>query len=223
MGRWVCKAVGRQRWWMEDRGFLDPDEGPFQHNREETQWLICMCICNYIHLFSPFGYLQTFISAYFQKHNFMFLHVFLFKSQDWSRSFSCKNVHLMKTKRELGHLGGSLLLWALLPDRPSRTHGSWSSFLIFTAWAQHHSWSPARVWFYCISSASRMALPWLPSEEFASTDDYWPQRCSPARWWVQSLTYVESTEVTLTNWGYFIIEVYQGDTVTPSPLPTLKT
>ena len=36
-----------------------------------------------------------------------------------------------------------------------------------------------------------------------------------ARWLV--------VEVTLTNWGYFIIKVHQGDTVTPSPLPTLKT
>lgn len=87
-------------------------------------------ICNYRYLVPPFGYLQTFISAYFQKHEILCFFIFSFlKVRTGQGFFHAKEVSswIMRMKRELGHLEWSLLLWALLPVRPSRTRGSWSS------------------------------------------------------------------------------------------------
>lgn len=84
-------------------------------------------ICNYIYLFPPFGYLQTFISAYFQKHEILCFFIFSFLKVRTGQGFFHAKVCIMRTKREPGHLERSLLLWALFPVRPSRTHGSWSS------------------------------------------------------------------------------------------------
>lgn len=84
-------------------------------------------ICNYIYLSPPFGYLQTFISAYFQKHEISCFFIFSFLKVRTGQCFFHAKVCVMRTKREPGHLEWSLLFWALFPVRPSRTHGSWSS------------------------------------------------------------------------------------------------
>lgn len=88
-------------------------------------------------------------------------------------SFSCKNLHLIRTKGTKSSCEVSVVL---CPFAGQAIQCSWILvllilFFVFTAWAQHLPWrhTCVYVWFYFISSVSRMTLPWLASEEFPGT------------------------------------------------------
>lgn len=148
-------------------------------------------------------------------------------------SFSCKNLHLIRTKGTKSSCGVSAVL---CPFVGQAIQGSWILvLLLFWFSLTGPSTSPEDIHVYMCGFTLFHLLPewhclgWLLKNSlalwsvalhlgtFSSADDYWPLGRNLARWWVQSLTHVESTKVTLTNWGYFIIEVYEGDTVTLFP------
>lgn len=107
-----------------------------------------------------------------------------------------------------------LLSWCSLPGPstcPGDIHACVCSFSLFHLPPEWH----------CLGCLLKISLAlWSVAPHLAtfnSADDYWPQGHNLARWWVQSLTHVELAKVNLTNWGYFIIEIYERDTITPSP------
>lgn len=142
-----------------------------------------------------------------------------------------QNLHLIRTTRASGLLGGLCCSVSFCrSDHPGNVDLGFSPFLVFTAWAQHHSWRPACMcgltvfhlppeW-HCLSCFPKHSLAlWLLALHlgtFGSADDL-TQGMQSGKMVGASLTHVESTEMTLTNWGYFINEVYEGDTVIPSP------
>lgn len=130
-------------------------------------------ICNYIFI-SSFWLFTNFISAYFQKHEISCFFIFSFLKVRTGQCFFHAKVCIMRTKSKPGHLEWSLLFWALFssPDHPGYMALGLFLSWFFTAWAWYHSWT-ACMWLCCISSASRMVLLWLPSEEFSSADDCW--------------------------------------------------
>lgn len=150
-------------------------------------------------------------------------------------SFSCKNLHLIRTKGTRSSCGVSA---ALRPFVGQAIQGTWI-LVLFLSWfsSPGPSASLEEVHAY-MCSFTLFHLPpewhwldWLLNNSlalwsvalhlgtFSSADDYWPQGRNLTRWWEQSLTHVESAKVTLTNWGFLIIEVFEDDTVTPPSLP----
>lgn len=134
----------------------------------------------------------------------------------------------MRTKRELGHLGGgSLLFCTLLQVRPVRhvalgpPLGFHEDLHVcgFTVFHLLQNCTDLPVWRilrHCPKSGTTASFTTLGHLQFC----WWlltPGVQSGKIEWVQSLIHVELTEVTLTNWDYFIIEIHQRDTVTPSP------
>lgn len=204
-----------KRWWMEGRGFLDLD-GDYQHNKQETQWLT-KHICNYIYLFPPFGYLQTFISAYFQKHEISCFFIFSFLKVRTGQCFFHAKVCIMRTKANQVILSD---LCCFGPFSSQTIQDTWL-LVLFLSWFSlpGPGTTPEDLHvcgfavFRLLQNGTTLAALWriqfcwwllMPGMQPGKIVDAKSYAC-----WVN--------RVTLINWGYFIIKVHQGDTVTPSP------